>query len=44
MKRGISMILSGMIAALPVCGAVIPENTKAAVTFKHNIRNVINII
>ncbi|MCR4888749.1 MAG: hypothetical protein K5979_06185, partial [Ruminococcus sp.] len=36
MKRGISMILSGVIAALPVCGAVIPENTKAAVTFKHN--------
>ena len=35
MKRGLAMVLSGLIAALPVAGTITPAESKAAVTFTH---------
>ena len=35
MKRGIAMLLSGMIAAMPLTGSVTPKKAEAAVSFTH---------
>ena len=35
MKKGIAMILSGMIAAMPLTGSVTPKKADAAVSFTH---------
>ncbi|MBR6069825.1 MAG: DUF4981 domain-containing protein [Ruminococcus sp.] len=35
MKRGIAMILSGLIAAMPLAGSITPKKADAAVSFTH---------
>ncbi|MBR3421586.1 MAG: DUF4981 domain-containing protein [Ruminococcus sp.] len=35
MKRGLAMLLSGMIAAMPLTGSMLPQTADAAVTFTH---------
>lgn len=35
MKKGIAMLLSGMIAAMPLTGSIVPKKADAAVSFTH---------